>query len=108
LAVDEFDLACRTHGKYEPRNAVDDQAKAFLTLLERRLVALALNRNRREMRNPLDDFLILLGWAARLPPIDRERAQYKAIRGQYLGINSSIQGRNNCGRYLARISLVRR
>src|SRR5438876_185234 len=45
------------------RQVVDDQTKTFLTLLERRLVALALNHNRGEMRNLLDGFLIVLGWA---------------------------------------------
>ncbi len=81
LAVDQFDLARGIQGTHKPRNAIDDQAKAFFTLLERRLVALALNRNRREVRHLLDDFLFLLCWAARLAPIDREGAQYKTIRG---------------------------
>jgi len=44
-------LALKVHTK--PRNGIDDLTKAFLTLLERRLVALALDRNRREMRNLL-------------------------------------------------------
>jgi hypothetical protein len=48
--VEEFDLARGAQGTHKPRNGVDDQTKAGLTLLERRLVALALNRNRREMR----------------------------------------------------------
>jgi len=55
LAVEKFDLTGRTQGKHKSRNGVDDQTKAFLTLLERRLVALALNCNRRQMRNLLDD-----------------------------------------------------
>src|SRR5258706_11645661 len=85
LAVEKFDLTGRTQGTHKPRNGVDDQTKAFLTLLERRLVALALNCNRREMRHLLDDLLIAFSWAARLAPIDREGSQYKAIRGQYRG-----------------------
>src|ERR1700730_2643341 len=82
LAVEKFDPACRTQGKHKPRNGVDDQMKALLTLPDRCLVALPLNRNRREMRNLRDDLLILLSWSARLAPIDREGAQYKAIRGE--------------------------
>src|SRR5260370_42435420 len=85
LTVEKFDLARCVQGTHKPGNGVDDQAKAFLTLLERRLVALALNRDRREMRNLLDDFFILLRWTARLAPIDRIGAQYKAIRGQDRG-----------------------
>src|SRR5258708_27477451 len=27
LAVEKFDLACRTHGTHEPRNAMDDQTQ---------------------------------------------------------------------------------
>src|SRR5260370_137052 len=83
LTVEKFDLARCVPCTHKPGNAVDDQTKTFLTLLDRSLVGLALNRNRREMRNLLDDFFILLSWAARLAPIDREGAQYKAIRGQY-------------------------
>src|SRR6266849_7686354 len=98
LAVDKFDLACRTQGTHKPRNGVDDQTKARLTLLARRLVALALNRNRREMRNLLDDFLILLSWAARLAPIDRKGTQYKDIRGQYGGRPTRFQTVRQRGR----------
>src|SRR6267142_326645 len=85
LAVEEFDFARGTQGTHEPRNAIDDQAKAFLTLLERHLAARALNRNGREMRPLLDDVLILLRGTARLAPIDRKSAQCKAVRSQYRG-----------------------
>src|SRR5258706_78433 len=85
LAVEKLDLACRTQGTHKPRNSVDDQTKAFLTLLECRLVALPVNRNCREVRNLLDQFLIAFCWAAGLAPIDREGAQYNAIRSQYRG-----------------------
>ena len=37
LAVEQFDLARGIQGAHKPGNAVDDQAKAFLTLLESRL-----------------------------------------------------------------------
>src|ERR1700686_1749117 len=43
------------------------------------------------MRNLRDDFLTLLRWAARLPPIDREGSQYKVIRGQYRGRPARFQ-----------------
>src|SRR5258708_16811081 len=49
LAVEIFDLPCRTQGKHKPRNVVDDQTKALLTLPKRCLAALALNRNRPRM-----------------------------------------------------------
>src|SRR6266853_1507247 len=68
LAVEKLDLACGTQGTHKPRNGVDDQTKAFLTLLERRLVTLAFNRNRRKMRHLLDDLLIAFSWAARRAP----------------------------------------
>src|SRR3984893_7543157 len=85
LAVEKFDLACGAQSEYKSRNSVDDHTKAFLTLLECCLIALALNRNRREMRNLLDDLFIVISWAARLAPIDREGTQYKIIRSQYRG-----------------------
>src|SRR4029077_6436760 len=83
LTVEKFDLACRIQGTHKPRNGIDDPAEAFLTFLERRLVALALNRNRCEMRHLFDDSCIAFIWAARLAPIDREGAQHEAIGGKY-------------------------
>src|SRR5260370_7811660 len=53
LAVEKFDLTGRTQGKHKSRNGFDDQTKAFLTLLDRLLVALALNSNRPPMLNLL-------------------------------------------------------
>src|ERR1700722_2306860 len=91
LTVEKLDLACGTQGKHKSRNAIDDQPKAFLTLPERFLVALALNCNRREMCNLPDDFLILLAWPARFAPIDRKGAQYKAVRRQYRGRPARFQ-----------------
>src|SRR5258708_3274030 len=83
LAVEVLDLARGAQGTNKPRNRVDDPTKAGLTLLERDLVALALNRNRREMCHLLDNFWIRPSWAARLVPINCEGAQYHPIRGQY-------------------------
>src|SRR5580700_1766895 len=82
LAVEKFYFACGAQSKHKSRNVIDDHTKAFLTLLECCLVAFALNRNRREMRHLRDDVLIVLIWTTRLAPIDREGAQYKAIRGE--------------------------
>src|SRR6266481_6649456 len=64
---------------------VDYQTKALLTLLKRHLVALTPDHHGREVRNLLDDFFIMLSWAARLAPIDCEGAQHKIIRGQDRG-----------------------
>src|SRR5207249_11746643 len=58
------------------RNGIGHPAAAFLTLLQRRLSALALNRNRSQMRGLLNDSLMWYSWAARLAPINREGAQY--------------------------------
>src|SRR5260370_1757743 len=53
LAVEKFDLTGRTQGKHKSRNSFHDQTKAFLTLLEPRLVALALHSHRPPMLNLL-------------------------------------------------------
>src|SRR6266403_2666688 len=44
LTVEKFDPARSIQRTHHPRNGVDNQTKAGLALLERRLVALALNR----------------------------------------------------------------
>jgi len=42
LSIEEFDLARGIQGTHKPRNGVDDQTKAFLTLPKRRLIALSV------------------------------------------------------------------
>ena len=37
LAIEKFNLARRVQGTHHPWNSVDDETKAFFTLLERRL-----------------------------------------------------------------------
>src|SRR5258707_1158747 len=42
LAIEKFNLARRVQGTHHPWNSVDDETKAFFTLLESRLVALSI------------------------------------------------------------------
>ena len=70
---------------YHFRDAVGHPAKAFLAPLQRRLSALALDRDRRQMCGLFDDSLMLFGRAAGFAPIDREGAQYASIGGLYRG-----------------------
>src|SRR6202007_1658030 len=72
LSIEEFEFAHCIQGTNKSRDGVDDHTKAFLALPELRLVTVALDGYSGEVRHLLDDFLIVLSWAARFAPVDRK------------------------------------
>src|SRR5260370_281088 len=69
LAVEKFDLACRTHGTHERRNAMDDQAQIEFARVQAFLGALPVVNIRMEAI-PADDatFRVPHGESANLEP----------------------------------------
>src|SRR4029077_19349618 len=68
-------LARRIDEQDAPGNAVDELPEVTGVLAQRSLLPFMLDRHRREVRHLLDQCLILVGWNARLAPVNRERAQ---------------------------------
>src|SRR6266851_521138 len=91
-------LACRINDQDHPGNAVNELPKLMCVLTQHPLVPFVLNRNRRQMRDLLDEYLILPGWSARLAPVNRERAQYQAVRSLYRGGPARFQAVRQRGR----------